>query len=48
MTELDDDRIQATGGIILIDRFGTIGYARNTTHMPVCAISGAAQVVLTS
>ena len=48
MTDLEDDRIQATGGIILIDRFGKIGYAHNTTHMPVCAISGAAQLVLTS
>jgi len=48
MTDLEDVRIQATGGIILIDRFGKIGYARNTTHMPVCAISGAAQVVLAS
>jgi beta-aspartyl-peptidase (threonine type) len=36
MTDLEDNRIQATGGIILIDRFGKIGYARNTTHMPVC------------
>ncbi len=48
MTDLEDDRIQATGGIILIDRFGKIGYARNTTHMPVCAISGAAHVVSVS
>jgi beta-aspartyl-peptidase (threonine type) len=36
MTDLEDRRIQSTGGIILIDRFGMIGYARNTTHMPVC------------
>jgi len=48
ITDLEDDRIQATGGIILIDRFGMIGYARNTTHMPVCAISGTALVVLAS
>jgi beta-aspartyl-peptidase (threonine type) len=32
---LDDQRIAGTGGIILIDRSGKIGYARNTTHMPV-------------
>jgi L-asparaginase / beta-aspartyl-peptidase len=25
-----------TGGLILIDSQGKIGYARNTTHMPVC------------
>lgn len=41
MTDLEDRRIQSTGGIILIDRFGMIGYARNTTHMPVCYIIGA-------
>jgi beta-aspartyl-peptidase (threonine type) len=29
----------STGGIILIDRFGKIGYARNTSHMPVCGVT---------
>jgi L-asparaginase / beta-aspartyl-peptidase len=29
----------STGGLILIDRHGNIGYARNTTHMPVCFAS---------
>ena len=46
--KLEDERIDGTGGIILIDRWGKVGYARNTTHMPVCSISGAAQIVLTS
>ncbi|MBM4299492.1 MAG: peptidase T [Deltaproteobacteria bacterium] len=36
---LEDKRIKGTGGIILIDRFGKIGYARNTSHMPVCYIT---------
>jgi L-asparaginase / beta-aspartyl-peptidase len=45
---LDDDRIAAMGGIILIDRFGTIGYARNTSHMPVCYISSPDNVACTS
>jgi beta-aspartyl-peptidase (threonine type) len=40
MIDLDDDRIRGSGGIILIDRFGNVGYARNTTHMPVCWITG--------
>jgi beta-aspartyl-peptidase (threonine type) len=31
-----EERLQSTGGIILIDRWGNIGYARNTSHMPVC------------
>ncbi|MET0690168.1 MAG: isoaspartyl peptidase/L-asparaginase family protein [Candidatus Binatia bacterium] len=30
-----EERLQSTGGIILIDRLGNIGYARNTSHMPV-------------
>lgn len=38
MIDLEDDRIEGTGGIVLIDRFGKIGYARNTTHMPVCLV----------
>jgi beta-aspartyl-peptidase (threonine type) len=41
MIDLDDDRIRGAGGIILIDRFGKIGYARNTAHMPVCWITAA-------
>jgi beta-aspartyl-peptidase (threonine type) len=28
----------STGGLIVIDQRGRIGYARNTTHMPVCFI----------
>jgi beta-aspartyl-peptidase (threonine type) len=31
-----EKRLQSTGGIILIDRSGKIGYARSTSHMPVC------------
>jgi beta-aspartyl-peptidase (threonine type) len=34
----------STGGLIVIDQQGRIGYARNTTHMPVCFIrSGASE-----
>jgi beta-aspartyl-peptidase (threonine type) len=36
----------STGGIILIDRRGDIGYARNTTHMPVCIIRTGEDVVV--
>ncbi len=45
MIDLEDDRIQSAGGIILIDRWGKIGYARNTTHMPVCMIIDSGNVV---
>jgi beta-aspartyl-peptidase (threonine type) len=41
-------KTNSTGGLILIDRHGRIGYARNTTHMPVCAITGSEQVLLAS
>lgn len=43
---LDDQRIAGTGGIILIDRTGKIGYARNTTHMPVCSVTNSMKIVL--
>jgi beta-aspartyl-peptidase (threonine type) len=33
------EKIGSTGGLIIIDREGRIGYGRNTTHMPVCFIS---------
>jgi L-asparaginase / beta-aspartyl-peptidase len=33
----------STGGLILIDRHGKIGYARNTTHMPWCWIMNSGQ-----
>jgi L-asparaginase / beta-aspartyl-peptidase len=39
MRYLEDERIQSTGGIILIDSRGKMGYARNTTQMPVCLIT---------
>jgi len=36
-----EERLQSTGGIILIDRWGKIGYARNTSHMPVGWVNAA-------
>ena len=38
----------STGGLILIDRRGRIGYARNTTCMPVCSIRRSGDVALDS
>jgi isoaspartyl peptidase/L-asparaginase-like protein (Ntn-hydrolase superfamily) len=29
----------STGGLIVIDRQGRIGYARNTLRMPVCFVT---------
>jgi beta-aspartyl-peptidase (threonine type) len=46
--DLEDERIGGTGGIILIDRWGNVGYARNTTHMPVCTISVSQPLLLQS
>jgi beta-aspartyl-peptidase (threonine type) len=35
------DKTASGGGLIIVDRKGRVGYARNTTHMPVCFISNA-------
>lgn len=39
---------RSTGGLIMIDRHGKIGYARNTPHMPVCYVSGDKHPVMDS
>jgi len=36
----------STAGLIVIDRNGKIGYARNTTHMPVCTVMADGAVVV--
>jgi L-asparaginase / beta-aspartyl-peptidase len=36
-----EEKTGSTGGLILIDRQGRIGYARSTERMPVCFITGA-------
>jgi beta-aspartyl-peptidase (threonine type) len=41
-------RTGSTGGLILIDSQGKIGYARNTTHMPVCWAMPAGRIELDS
>jgi L-asparaginase / beta-aspartyl-peptidase len=41
-------KLHSSGGIILIDRLGKIGYARNTTHMPVCSIKFGAPITVDS
>jgi beta-aspartyl-peptidase (threonine type) len=41
-------KLNSTGGIILIDRDGKIGYARNTTHMPVCSVTAGAAIMVAS
>ncbi|HEY5543044.1 MAG TPA: peptidase T, partial [Candidatus Binatia bacterium] len=38
----------STGGLIVIDCHGQFGYARNTTHMPVCAINRSGNITLDS
>ena len=38
----------STGGVILVDRRGNIGYARNTTHMPVCIVRAGEGIVVDS
>jgi len=38
----------STAGLILIDRQGKIGYARNTTHMPVCWVLSGDEIGIDS
>lgn len=33
------EKTSSTGGLIMIDRQGRVGYARNTSHMPLCFIT---------
>src|SRR6185503_6572308 len=38
----------STAGLILIDRQGKIGYARNTTHMPICWVLSGDEIGIDS
>ena len=38
----------STAGLILIDRNGNVGYARNAVRMPICVMSHAGTIVLES
>lgn len=40
------DKTRGEAGLILVDRSGGFGFARNSVNMPVCAMSGDARVVL--
>jgi beta-aspartyl-peptidase (threonine type) len=42
-----ETRLASSGGVILIDRQGRFGFARNTSHMPVCIVgAGSTPVVV--
>jgi len=42
------ERTGSHAGLILIDREGRVGYARNTEYMPICLISGPDSIVATA
>lgn len=42
------EKTGSTGGLIIIDRQGRIGYARNTERMPVCFVRGEGAVTVDS
>jgi L-asparaginase / beta-aspartyl-peptidase len=46
--ELLEAKTGAQAGLIIIDCHGRIGYARNTTHMPVCLVEGNQSIALDS
>ncbi len=39
------ERTSGTGGLVMIDRQGRVGYARNTSHMPLCFITEATGIM---
>ncbi|HEX5340686.1 MAG TPA: isoaspartyl peptidase/L-asparaginase family protein [Gammaproteobacteria bacterium] len=39
------DRTDSEAGLILVDRKGRIGFARNTAHMPVCGLNSEGEVI---
>jgi beta-aspartyl-peptidase (threonine type) len=43
-----EEKTGAVGGLIVIDGQGRLGYARNTTHMPVCLVNGDGSITLDS
>ena len=43
-----EEMTSGRGGLILIDRWGKVGYARNTSRMPVCYITDAADIMADS
>ena len=38
------EKTGSTGGLIIVDRQGRVGYARNTSHMPVCSITASTDI----
>jgi L-asparaginase / beta-aspartyl-peptidase len=42
------EKTSSTGGLIIIDSRGKIGYARNTSHMPVCFVTNEGVVSVDS
>jgi L-asparaginase / beta-aspartyl-peptidase len=41
-----EEKTGAIGGLIVIDGEGRLGYARNTTHMPVCLVNSGGSITL--
>jgi beta-aspartyl-peptidase (threonine type) len=42
------EKADGQGGLIIVDRAARVGYARNTSHMPVCVINGPGKVITDS
>jgi isoaspartyl peptidase/L-asparaginase-like protein (Ntn-hydrolase superfamily) len=39
------DRTDSEAGLIMVDRKGQLGFARSTTHMPVCGLGSDGQII---
>jgi isoaspartyl peptidase/L-asparaginase-like protein (Ntn-hydrolase superfamily) len=42
------DRTDSEAGLIMVDRKGQLGFARSTTHMPVCGLSSEGEIITAS
>jgi len=42
------EKADGKGGLIIVDNTGRVGYSRNTSHMPICMITGPEKVITDS
>ena len=43
-----EGKTDGKGGLVIVDKTGSVGYSRNTSHMPICMITGPEKVITDS
>ncbi len=43
-----EGKTDGKGGLIIVDKTGRVGYSRNTSHMPICMVTGPDKVITDS